>query len=102
MTTRDTPAEPDGGIEYFGKYTHTIHFRTLGDADRCLAAILELLGEGVEDLPPARDGELESFSVDLVTNEPVDDEQIAAIQGIEGVISCSWNEDMQESGVLAC
>jgi hypothetical protein len=101
MTTSDTSAGPDGGIEYFGKYTHTIHFRTLGDVDRCLAAILEILGEGVEDLPAARDGEQESYSVELVTNAPVDEGQIAVIQEIEGIVSCSWNEDMQESGVLA-
>ena len=88
-------------VEYFGKYTHTIRFRTLEDVDRCLPAILGLLGESVEDLPAARDGEHECFTVDLVTNEPLDAAQIASIQGIEGVLSCSCNEDMQESGLLA-
>jgi hypothetical protein len=86
-------------IEYFGRYIHNIHFRTLDDIERHLPAIREMLGEGFEDLPPTHDGENGRYTVEVVSNDLLDETQIAALQRAEGVLSCDCNEDMQESGV---
>ena len=86
-------------VEFFGKYTHAIYLRTIDDVNRCIPIILSIVGEGVEDVPPVEDKEHGGFTVDLVTNEQMNEAQIASIQQVEGVLSCSCNEDIQESGV---
>jgi len=86
-------------IEYFGRYIHNVHFRTLADIERHLPAIREMLGEGFEDLPPTYDEGNSRYTVEVVSNDLLDETQIAALQHALGVLSCDCNEDMQESGV---
>lgn len=86
------------GDLFFGKYTHSVRFRTIDDVNRGMPSILSMLGEGVEGVPPVDDMD-GGFTVDLVTNERLDEAQIVSIQQVEGVLSCNCNEDMQESGI---
>lgn len=95
-----TTTNASDSVEFFGRYIHNIHFRTLEDVERSLPAILELLGEGVEDLPPTHDEANSRYTVEIVSNDMLDEAQIAALQHAAGVLSCDCNEDMQESGVL--
>jgi hypothetical protein len=94
----NTAATNNSSIEYFGRYTHTIHFRTLEDIERYLPAILKTLGEGFEDLPPIHDEENRRYTVEVVSNDMLDETQIAALQNAVGVLSCDCNEEMPEGG----